>query len=69
MGETSLNVVKFEVLTAAVMNISVFWKICVQSFENQMRFRKKILFHLLGRLSSETSVDLRRATRRYIPLR
>jgi hypothetical protein len=60
--------VRFEVLTAASMKISVFWDVAPCSLVVCQRFRGACCLHRQGDAStSETSVNFYQTTRRNIP--
>jgi hypothetical protein len=84
LGNTGLDLVGFEVLTAVVMKSTIFWDITPCSpLSVSRRFGGTLCFPAvftrvscpayfsnlkMGAIcSSETSVDIQRTTRRYIP--
>jgi hypothetical protein len=64
----SINVVRFHVITAAIIKMRVFWDIAPCSLDDlDRRFRQFIVLMMQVVRISETSVCFNETTRRYIP--
>jgi hypothetical protein len=57
----------FQVLTAVVVKIHIFWDITPYNFPYELLHARSLLGLFFEPVSSETSVDFQRTARRYIP--